>query len=340
MEVATHETAFVVPLEGKSTDQVKLDSAAAYDKFKVMTKRIQLDKRWNQTGRISNDGEWIPTVKVIKVDRSPVTREWCADTDGGTNKKNEAIWAESSDSIGFSTGFNCTGYVAEADTSKFLYWYPNTGLAIVMDSEIRNRIQQIVAEVSNKYTMDILRAQKQELIDSVRKDVIPFYAERGITITTIGQYGGFTYENPDIQKAIDNVFVAQQEKAKEKSLLEAMGSKKSRLQDEGTATANQKREEAKGTADAILLVKTSEAQGITLLNDALKKAEGNPIFLSVKSLEVEEKRIARWNGDVPQWITGNGSGGFVPMVNIPPHVAAQEPVKAPAVVAPASVPLK
>jgi regulator of protease activity HflC (stomatin/prohibitin superfamily) len=316
-EVSNNETAFVVPLEGASADGAKLDSENALDKFKVMTKRIQITKRWNQTGRLPNSGDWIPMVKVIKVDRSPLTREWCADQAKGTGKKDEAIWVESSDSIGFSTGFNCTAYVAEKDTALFLYWYPNTALTAVMDTEIRTRIQQVVAEVANKYIMDELRAKKAELIAAIREDVIPFYEKRGISITAVGQYGGFTYENPAIQTAIDDVFVAQQEKAKEKSLLEAMGSKKTRMMDEGTAIANQKREEAKGQADGALTVKEAEAKGIKLVNDALKEAQGNPLFVQIKALEVESERIKKWDGTSPVWITGDGAG-FVPMIQTPP----------------------
>ena len=43
-------------------------------------------------------------------------------------------------------------------------------------------------------------------------DNAPEEKERGITITTIGQFGGMTYENTKIQDAIDQVFISQQEK--------------------------------------------------------------------------------------------------------------------------------
>ena len=313
IDIDTSETAFMVPLEDSTGKQTKLDSAEAYAALQVSAKRVLIPKRWNKTGRLPNSGEWIPTVRVIKVDRAPVTRQWTADPNSGTSNKDEAIWAESQDSVGFSTGFNVTAHITEPDAARFLYWYPNGSLANVMDFEIRSRIQQVVAEVSSRYNMDKLRERKQEIIDEVRKDIIPFYAERGISITTVGMFGGFLYENPKIQESIDLVFVAQQEKAREAALLEAMDAKKKRLQEDGIAQANMEREVARGKADAILLGKTAEADGIRLLNDALQEAQENPLFVKIKALEVESERIKKWDGSVPRMIMGEGQG-FVPVL--------------------------
>jgi len=314
-EVSTSETAFVVPLEGDSSKQVKLDSEKAYDNYKVMEKRILITKRWNQTGRTYMSGDWIATIRVIKVERTPVTREWTADTTSGTKNKDEAVWVESSDSVGFSVGFNCTAHIQEAEASKFLYWYKGNTLASVMDQEVRNRIQQVASEVAAKYNLDELREKKLEIIVAVREDIVPFFEKRGITITTVGMFGGFQYENPKIQEAIDAVFIAQQLKNEEKAKLSAMADMKTRMGAEGEAAANKSRQIAKGEADSILLVKEAEAKGITLVNDALEKAKNNPMFVQIKVLEVEEKRINKWNGSVPQWTTGDS--GFVPMIQIP-----------------------
>src|SRR5678815_3906284 len=108
-------------------------------------------------------------------------------------------------------GFTCTALIKEEDAAKFLYYYPSGSLGDVMDSEIRARVQKTASEVAAKYRLDDLRGRKQEIIDAVSKDVIAFFATRGITVTTVGMFGGMTYENPAIQKAIDETFVAQQE---------------------------------------------------------------------------------------------------------------------------------
>ena len=138
---------------------------------------------------------------MIRVNRSPMTREWTADNATGSTKANQAIWVESADSVGFSMGFTCTAMIDEADAARFLYWYPTGSLEKVMDTEIRARIQQNAAEVAARYPLDSLRTKKQEMIDAVRADVFPFFKTRGITVTTVSMFGGMTYENPEIQKA-------------------------------------------------------------------------------------------------------------------------------------------
>ncbi|MGI8890037.1 MAG: hypothetical protein ACR2G0_04550, partial [Chthoniobacterales bacterium] len=207
-EIDTSETGFLIPLEGDSGSQAKFQSEQYLRDLKVAAKRVQITHRWSQEGRIVWSGRWIPMVRLIKVNRSPVTREWTAENNSGTTNKNEAIWIESADSVGFSMGFTCTAFIAEEDAAKFLYWYPSGSLDHVMDSEVRGRIQQISAEVAARYPLDALREKKQEISDAVKKDVTQFFVNRGVTVTTLGMFGGLTYENGEIHKAIDNTIIA------------------------------------------------------------------------------------------------------------------------------------
>ena len=161
------------------------------------------------------DGQWIPTVRLVKVNRSPLTRRWTsgdhrnADGQRRPDGRDQAIWIESADSVGFSMGFTCTGFIAEDDAAKFLYWYPSGTLADVLDREVRGRIQQAAAEVAARYPSTNCGA---EAGDQRRGEAGPtnYFSGRGITITTVGMFGGMTYENPAIQKSIDETFIAQQ----------------------------------------------------------------------------------------------------------------------------------
>jgi len=303
VEVKANETAYVVPLEGESDAGVKFDSEAYLDKLKVATKRIQIPHRWNQLGRetLGANGEWIDTVRVITVDRSPVTRQW---SPGETSKT--ALWLESADSIGFSTGFSVTAYVEEADTSRFLYSYKATSLSDVLDTELRARIQSVASQVSAAYRMDNLRERKNELIDKVKADVVPFFKAKGITITTIGQFGGFEYENKAIQLAIDDTFVAQQAKVKNAALLEAQTDANKRIELAALADAEAARTKAKGEADGKLSVFQAEADGITAVNKALSAANQNPQLVELKRLDVEKVKAEKWDGKLPIWVTGDG----------------------------------
>lgn len=101
-DVDTSETAFLIPIEGDSTQQAKFQSVAFLEHAKVAAKRVQITHRWNQTGRANDDGSWIADVRLVKVKRTPVTRLWTRDATTGTSLKNEAVHVESQESIGFT----------------------------------------------------------------------------------------------------------------------------------------------------------------------------------------------------------------------------------------------
>ena len=234
VEIDTSETGFLIPLEGDSTEQVKFQSEDYLKQHKVAAKRVQITHRWSQEGRWPADGRWIGTVRLIKVNRSPVTREWVTTqttvSAASIGRMDKAIWIESADSVGFSMGFTCTAFIPEEDASKFLYWYPSGSLADVMDKEVRARVQQAAAEVAARYPLDSLRSRKQEISDAVKQTVTNFFAARGVTITTVGMFGGMTYENPEIQKSIDQTFIAQQLKVVNEAKFEAQKKENERME--------------------------------------------------------------------------------------------------------------
>jgi hypothetical protein len=216
VEIDTSEAGFLIPLESDAAQQSRFESVDYLRQHKVLAKRVRITRRWSQEGRFSWMGRWIPAERLVKVNRSPVTREWSSqgapDTNGQRHpqKEDRAIWIESADSVGFTMGFTCTAFIPEEEAAKFLYWYPSGSLAEIMDKEVRGRIQQSAAEVAAKYDLDRLRSKKQELAETVRRDLANYFASRGIVVATVGMFGGMTYENPAIQKSIDETFIAQQ----------------------------------------------------------------------------------------------------------------------------------
>src|SRR2546423_5626245 len=73
VEIDTSETGFLIPLEGDAGQQEKFQSEGYLSQRKVATKRVQITHRWLQEGRMPTDGRWITTVRLLKVNRSPVT---------------------------------------------------------------------------------------------------------------------------------------------------------------------------------------------------------------------------------------------------------------------------
>jgi hypothetical protein len=113
---------------------------------------------------------------------------------------------------------------------------------------------------------------------AVREDVIPYFDERGITITVIGLKGEFTYLNTEIQKSIDAKF--QSSKA-----LETQRNENARVL-----------EKAKADAEAV----TIQAKTI---GDTIK----------LKELENQAKAIEKWNGQL-----STVSGDSTPIIQIAP----------------------
>jgi hypothetical protein len=331
VEIDTSETGFLIPLEGDSNEQVKFQSEDYLKARKVATKRVQITHRWSQEGRLPNSGRWIPTVRLVKVNRSPVTREWVTTqttvSGGGMQRSDKAIWIESADSVGFSMGFTCTAFIPEEEASRFLYWYPSGSLTDVMDREVRARVQQAAAEVAAKYPLDNLRARKQEIADAVKQAVTNFFATRGVTVTTVGMFGGMTYENPEIQKSIDGTFIAQQLKVVAEAKFEAQKKENERLELEAEGVAEKARREALGLADARKTSAGAEAEAIRVINSAAAEAQQNPLLLQLKSLEVEKARIEKWDGRFPQmWLGASAaSPNLLFQVPTPPAAASLQP---------------
>ncbi len=321
IEVDTSETGFLIPLEGDAAQQEKFQSEGYLRERKVATKRVQITHRWIQEGRLPTDGRWMATVRLVKVNRSPVTRTWTTsqNTSAGsiTSRTDQAIWIESGDSVGFSMGFACTAFISEEDAARFLYWYPSGSLADVMDHEVRGRIQQVAAEVATKYPLDQLRARKQEIADAVKNDVTNFFAGRGVTVTTIGMFGGMTYENPEIQRSIDGAFIAQQLKVVAEAKFDAQKKENDRIELEADAVAEKARREALGLADARKTAAGADAEAIREVNRALNEAAQNPLLYQLKALDVEKARIEKWDGKYPTYFMGAGAGGPNLLLQVP-----------------------
>ncbi len=189
--------------------------------------------------------------------------------------------------------------IKEEDTSLFLYRYKALDLKHVITGEIRARVQKVAASFAAQYILDDLRAKKNDMLAAIVADVVPFAAERGVTITTIGQFGGMTYDNPDIQRSIDGTFVAQQQKVVAAALLIA--------QTDVNAKNQEIAEQSKRNA---VLVAEGEAMAIEKVAEAAAKAQSTPSFLRLKELEVEVKKLDKWNGVTPTTLIEGGTTGL------------------------------
>ena len=280
--IEASQTAFLIPLVGDTTSQASFESEELLAQAKVATKEVQIPHRWVQTGRFGWQGEWRPSAKLIVVERTPETREWSSAKDNGTSAKNQAIYAESKESIGFSVGMNCSAQIyTEDDAVKFLYSYNNKTLEQIMDSEIRARVESKFVEECAKYSLNEILVNKEQIMNTVREDVTNYFGDKGITITVLGMKDGIEYEDEAIQTAINEKFSSEQKLVTQENNNKVIVSK------------------AEAEAEAQRIAAEAEA-------DANKK-----IAESLTPELIEKQKIEKWNGNVPQV-----QGSSTPIINM------------------------
>ncbi|HEY0792134.1 MAG TPA: SPFH domain-containing protein [Chthoniobacterales bacterium] len=324
MEIAPNETAFTIPLDEQNLGgQARFSSIEYIESRKVPTKRVLIPHRWIQTGYYPWDGHYVQTLKLVTVSRTPVVREWTSSEKSGTDPRNQVIYVESKDSANLSVGVSVVGRVTEEGAARFLYYYPNGSLAMVIDGEARARVQQAVARVCAKYALDDLRNHKQEITDASLNDLVDFYGKRGVEISALSLVGGLNYENTEIQRSIDQTIIAQQQRVVRQAEFEAQAKENERLLLAADAKAKVAQREAEGQAEAIRTV-----------NAAL--ANASPVFIQLRALDVQRDLIGRWNGAYPNvFLGGSGSGGPAMLLQVPTTPASlPAPVGPPTAAAP------
>lgn len=272
--VEPNQTAFVIPLEGKTSEQKAFQSEKYLADKQVATKRIQVPHKWVKTGRLSSSGKYIPTIKVLIVDRYPETREWA-------NKK--AFIGESKDSVKFEQGISATAQIEENDAATFLYKYSGKTLKEVMDREIKNKVGSVLLEKYSTMKIEEIRGNKKEVLHHVEEEVIPYFKERGITLSNLGFIGDMKYIDSKIQESINKKFNAEE------------NAKAQKIESE----ADIKKAKAEAEANSIRIRSMKEIK-------EMKKLE-----LKQQELENEAKLIEKWDGKLPQ-VNGSDS-----IVNLP-----------------------
>jgi hypothetical protein len=339
IEVDSSESAFLIPLEGNTGNQSAFQSVKYLEEKKIATKRVQITHQWRQTGYMPRDGHYVGTVRLVKVDRRPITREWTRSHKSGTSTKDEAIAAESKDSINFTIGIGVTAHIPEESAAEFLYSYPSKSLADMMDMEVRARIHQIIAEEAGNYNVFDLPAKKNDIMKAVRDDVIPFFKKKGIAITTLAMLGGLNFENPEIQKSLDDVARAAQQKvaAEAKRAAQEVENKTLLLAADGKAAAAKREAQGKvevelvrfqGEAKTKVLEAEAQAESIRKVAEAkafeAQKANELPeTYLRLRMIEADVLRWKQWDGRYPQYVVQTGAGnGSAPLVILPPLTSA------------------
>jgi hypothetical protein len=298
MTIEPSQTAFLIPLVGDTTNQGTFESEALLLETKVATKEIQIPHRWVQTGRRHWMGNWRPSATVIVVERKPVSRSW-ESGDSAATSSNKAIFGETSDAIGIYVGMNCTAMIEEKDAAKFLYRYNNTPLETIIDTDIKKMVEDQFNIATSQYKSTELHTHKAEIVEKVKTAVVEYFKEYGITITVLGIKEGFSFENPDIQEAIDAKFASEQDLIIQENKNEANLAKA-----DAEAKAEVIAAEAKAQAklkEAQAEIEIAKAKAEALKIQAAAEAEANKqIAESITAALIEKIMAEAWNGELPK----------------------------------------
>jgi hypothetical protein len=272
--IEASQTAFLIPLIGDTSDQGAFDSEELLLEKKVATKEVQIPHRWVQTGRRSWRGEWRPSAALIVVERKPVSRSWDSGN-SAAESANKAIFAETADNIGIYVGMNCVAMIEEKDAAKFLYRYNNTPLETIIDNDIKKLVEDKFNTEVGLVTSTDLAAKKGEVMEKVKTYVINYFKDYGITITVLGLKEGISFENPEIQEALDAKFASDQELVIQQNKNEANIAK------------------AEAEAEAILITAEAQAKANKLLSDSLTDEI------------LAQRYYEKWNGILPNFYGAN-----------------------------------
>jgi hypothetical protein len=169
-----------------------------------------------------------------------------------------------------------------------------------MDTEVRAKLQATFGMEVTDLPMETLRKQATPHLVKTIDDVTEFFKERGITITNLGITGGFVYKDKTIMDTLVKVFNAEQDKAIANAAFQAQEMKNKTLESAAT-----------GKGKAIITERQAEADGITLVADAkayeMEKAKTDAdIYLTLKRIELEKEKLAKWDGRFPLYFMGGG----------------------------------
>jgi hypothetical protein len=225
--ILPNQSAFVIPDAGANQNtQAQFMSLDYLKANKVAAKRVVIPHV-----KLSGSGAWsdfyVPSARVIIVDRTPYNREWVTATNRGTSNRNEGMPCQSSEGLNVTAGVSIGVSVREEDAARYLYYFgtiPPKGNSAdpaviftsvyyarsveeVMDKVGRGEVLALVCQEISGRTLNDDNKQAGTIMKNVGAMMTAFLAERGITLDYIGWADTFTFDQT-VQKAINDKYTA------------------------------------------------------------------------------------------------------------------------------------
>ena len=227
--ILPNESAFWIPDVGANKDsQVKFDSEAYLSDNKIAAKRfiVPHSKLGNSGGFLGWDF-YVPTGRLIIVDRTPYSREWVKSNARGTSANDQSFPCQSKEGLNITAGISIGASVSEENAAKFLYRfgvvaplgdrndpkiifasvYTGRSLANVMDDVGRKKVQTLVCSEIGKRTFDQANEDMVPMMETIQKTTKEYFATVGITLDFIGWADTFEFD-ASVQKAVNDRYIA------------------------------------------------------------------------------------------------------------------------------------
>lgn len=211
VEIETNETAFIVDLfqdeDITLENQTKENPERNYKA--VNQKLVQIPHRWKKMGRTANNGEWIPTKKVIVVSNSPISGTW-----------NDDIKVETNGSQGFTVPMKYAIRVEPQNAELYLSKFPaniqeHDEKGKIIRSKMRSSVEkvandqfktQVASELSkefHKYEYKDVMPKRDIIVESAVERITEWATRYGITIDNLAVFNGLIPDDNTLQDQMD-----------------------------------------------------------------------------------------------------------------------------------------
>jgi hypothetical protein len=228
--ILPNESAFWIPDVGDNkSSQASFMSEQYLAAHKIAAKRFTVPHT-----KLENSGYWsnfyVPSGRLIIVDRTPYAREWVSQGNRGTSAQDQGFPLQSKEGLNITVGVSIAASVTEGNCPKFLYHfgvlpprgnrtdpqvvfttvYYGKSLTQVMDTVVRFKVQSMLGDEFTSRTFNQDNADAGVIMADVQKKLSAWLADYGITLDYIGWADTFSFDQ-SIQSAINRRFIATQD---------------------------------------------------------------------------------------------------------------------------------
>lgn len=227
--ILPNESAFWIPDVGDNkSSQTKFDSEDYLNSSKIAAKRFVIPhaKLGNSGGYLGWDA-YVPTGRLIIVDRTPYSHEWVDASDRGTSKGKEGFPCQSKEGLDITAGATISASVTEENAAKFLYnfgtqapkgdrsnqeviftsVYYGRPLFDVMNDFGRKAVARMVCNEIMARSFDQANNDAGDIQRDIETKMTAYLVKYGITVNFFGWADTFHFED-SVQKTVNDKYTA------------------------------------------------------------------------------------------------------------------------------------